>query len=147
MRFTEWFAEKRKNPNILIRYSLKGWKKLLAKTTYTSVNLRVFVSKSELFCSRPLLAQNWIFKYSARIQNTLRESKGRVAIGNADLIYNSSQRSKAFEFGTTTVQLPMSGGFICKTNYRARTIYFSIFTGRAYRKMLTIKLIYKKLIN
>ena len=34
-------------------------KKLLEKrkTTYTSVNLRVFVSKSEFFCSCPLLAQ------------------------------------------------------------------------------------------
>ena len=84
-RMIRWKKEKPKYPDKIFAQRMK---KLLAKTTYTSVNLRVFVSKSEFFCSRPLLAQNWIFKYSARIQNTLRESKGRVAIGNADLIYN-----------------------------------------------------------
>ena len=64
-------------------------KKLLEKTTHTSVNyLRVFVSKSEFFCSCPLLAQTEFLKHSAWMQNTLREFKGRVAIGNADLIYN-----------------------------------------------------------
>ena len=63
-------------------------KKLLEKTTHTSVNyLRVFVSKSEFFCSCPLLAQTEFLKHSAWMQNTLREFKGRVAIGNADLIY------------------------------------------------------------
>ena len=58
-------------------------KKLFKKSTYTSVNyLRVFVSKSEFFCSCPLLAQTEFLKPSARMQNTLREFKGRVAIGN-----------------------------------------------------------------
>ena len=63
-------------------------KKLLEKTTYTSVNVRVFVSNSEFFCSLPLLAQTEFLNHRARVQNTPRESKGRVAIGNADLIYN-----------------------------------------------------------
>ena len=80
-----WKKEKPKYPDKIFAQRMK---KLLEKTTYTSVNLRIFVSKSEFFCSWPLLAQNWIFKNSARMQNTRRESKGRVAIGNADLIYN-----------------------------------------------------------
>ena len=81
-----WKKEKPKYPDKMFAQRMK--KLYEKKTTYTSVNLRVFVSKSEFFCSWPQLAQNWIFKYSARMQNTLRESKGRVAIGNADLIYN-----------------------------------------------------------
>ena len=47
----------------------------------------------------------------------------------------------------TTVQLLMEDGFICKTSFRARTIYLSIITGKEYKKMLTIKLIYKNLTN
>ena len=86
-RMIRWKKEKPKYPGEKFTQRMK--KTLRKKTTYTSVNLRVFVSKSEFFCSWPLLAQNWIFKYSARMQNTLRESKGRVAVGNADLIYNN----------------------------------------------------------
>ena len=38
----------------------------------------------------------------------------------------SGKRSKAFGLATTTTQLLMRGSFICKTSYRARTIYLSI---------------------
>ena len=35
-------------------------------------------------------SSNWIFKHCARMQNTLREFRGRIAIGNADLICNTT---------------------------------------------------------
>ena len=47
---------------------------------------------------------------------------------------------------TTTLQLLMGGGFVCKTSYRGRTIYLSIITEREYTKILTIKFINKKVI-
>ena len=49
-----WKKEKPKYPDKIFAQRMK---KLLEKTTYTSVNLRIFVSKSEFFCSWPLLAQ------------------------------------------------------------------------------------------
>ena len=45
-------------------------KKLLEKTTHTSVNyLRVFVSKSEFFCSCPLLAQTEFLNIALECKN------------------------------------------------------------------------------
>ena len=75
-----WKRKKAKYPD---EKSAQRMKKLLEKTTYTSENcLRVFVSKSEFFCSCQLLAQNWILNIALEWKNTLREFMGRVAIGN-----------------------------------------------------------------
>ena len=75
-----WKRKKAKYPDEKFAQRMK---KLLEKTTYTCVNyLQVFVSKSEFFCSCPLLAQTEFLKHSARIQNTLKEFKGRVAMSN-----------------------------------------------------------------
>ena len=39
-------------------------------------------------------SSKWILKDSARMQNNLREFRGRVAIGNGDLIYNKYDEGK-----------------------------------------------------
>ena len=77
---TEWFAEKGKRPNILMRNSLKD-EKLLEKTTYHSMNcLRVYISIL-LFMSTASSKLN--FKTSrSNAKVPFRKFRGRVAIGN-----------------------------------------------------------------
>ena len=64
-------------------------KKLLEKTTYTSVNyLWVFVSKSEFFCSCPLLAQTEFENLALECKIPLGNLRDAL-LSETDLIYNS----------------------------------------------------------
>ena len=58
--------EKHKYPDKIFAQRMK---KLLEKTSYTSVNFRVFVSKSEFFCSCPLLAQTEFLNIALECKN------------------------------------------------------------------------------
>jgi len=63
-------------------------KKLLEKkTAYTSVNLRVFVSKSEVFCSCPLLAQTAFLTIALECKIPLWNPRD-VLPSATDLIHN-----------------------------------------------------------
>ena len=72
-----------------MRNSLKAWK-TLEKTTYTSVNyLRVFVSKSEFFCSCPLLAQTEFLNIALECRIPLANLRD-VLLSATDLIYTTT---------------------------------------------------------
>ena len=72
-----------------MRNSLKAWK-TLEKTTYTSVNyLRVFVFKSEFFCSGPPLAQTEFLNIAFECRIPLGNLRD-VLLSATDLIYNTT---------------------------------------------------------
>ena len=69
-------------------------------------------------------SSNWIFKYSARMQNSaLRELRGRVAIGNADFIYNN----KYLRHQWFNLQLPLEA--TSTTRLTLRMCHGCIYTG------------------
>ena len=80
---TEWFAEKGKRPNILMRNSLKD-EKLLEKTTYNSMNcLRVFGFYISILLFMSTASSKLNFKTSrSNAKVPFREFRGRVAMGN-----------------------------------------------------------------
>ena len=86
--FTEWFVEKGKRPNILMRNSLKD-KKLLEKITYTGVNcLRVFGFYISNFLFVSTAGSKLNFKHRAGMQKYSSGNLGDALLSATDFIYN-----------------------------------------------------------
>ena len=87
-QWTEWFAEKGKRPNILMRNSLKD-EKLLEKSTYTSVNcLWVFGFYISILLFMSTASSKLNFKHRAWMQSILQGSSGEALLSATDLVYN-----------------------------------------------------------